>query len=167
MIFDRNEFREFEEAVFSGGISGIALPMSFIHKGEKTEVIYECSGYVPVSAMEKLSVMECLEITEKVMDLIVRTDDFLIDAGRLRLIPETVFCGRKREVMAAWVPCSKRPIEEVLSGFLTEMERCSEEEAAVYLEKIENDMRSYGMGPGDTAAYCRKLRKEAYEYGME
>ena len=168
MDFAAGSFQDFEEKVLASGLCEVTLPMRFAHMGTKTVVTYECSGYTSLSEWDPKTATACLEILAKLLRTLSKTEDFLIDAGRVRLLPQSVFIHqRRRDVKVAWIPAPKQAVQERLSSLMQVMQERALPDAKIFLERIRHEIALQNLGLREAADHCERLRREACEYGFE
>ncbi|MGI6721953.1 MAG: DUF6382 domain-containing protein [Anaerovoracaceae bacterium] len=168
MQVDAAEIKEYEERVLSSGLCDFALPMYFMHRGERTELCYECSGYRCAADMELTTAKDCFELLEKALLTLKKAGEFLVEQEKITLSRETVyFHSRRRNVRIAFFPGERCCMEKKAAAFVEELADNSGEQARTYLEKLQQLMVRDNLDLTAGINEIGKIRRELHECGID
>lgn len=105
LVLPAETVKPFERKVLESGLCDFAVPMTFFRHDGKQKIRYECSGYVALSEMDLSDTSVVLEIIEKTLLALKKSGEFLIEPGKIRLTPDTIYVHNKyKDVRIAYMP---------------------------------------------------------------
>jgi hypothetical protein len=155
--------KPFERKVLESGLCDFAVPMTFFrHKG-KQKIRYECSGYVALSEMDLKDASIVLEIIENTLLALRKSGEFLIEPGKIRLTPDTVYVHHKRQdVRIAYVPGLKEVnrLQQHLLEFILLVEERVTKTGKGYTGQLKEEIIRYNRSIPDLIAIVGEMRRK-------
>lgn len=105
VCYPKGILKDYEKRVLAGGELGELLKMRFIMSEKQDTVYYEIAGYTPLSQVVFNNLQEAMDIIERVLSVMLKAEDYLIDIGNICLDYRWVYLNLKNnEVRLAYIP---------------------------------------------------------------
>lgn len=155
--------KPFERKVLESGLCDFAVPMTFFrHKG-KQKIRYECSGYVALSEMDLTDIADVFEVIENTLLALKKSGEFLMEPGKIRLTPDTVYVHNKyRDVRIAYVPGSieTNRLQQHLFEFILLVEERISKPGKGYTFALKEEIIRNNRNIPDLIAIVGEMRRE-------
>lgn len=159
--FKTGSFQPFEQRVIASGLCDVVVPMSFFNTAESELARYDCSGYISISDMDKLSTDKVFEILSKTLTTYSKASEFFINPKKMRLNLDTVYYHMKtKKVRIAYVPEDDLDVNLRVKLFAEALSCKGTEEAMAYIDRIFEGIDNYNFKLSDLATYIMHQRKK-------
>jgi len=157
--------RPFERKVLESGLCDFAVPMTFFRQNGKQKIRYECSGYVALSEIDLTDTDNVFEIIEKTMLALRKSGEFLIEPGKIRLTPDTVYVhNRHKDVRIAYVPGLREGnrLQQHLLEFILLVEERIPRSGKVFTSQLKEEIIRNNRSLTDLIAIIGEMRREIH-----
>jgi len=105
VIYPKGLLKEYERRVLCSGQLGDLLPMRFVSTATEDLVYYEVQNFQALDKLTFSHLYEALELIEKVLAVLLKAEDYLIDIGNICLDYRWIYYEiESRNIRLAYVP---------------------------------------------------------------
>lgn len=159
--------KDFEEKVLVSGLLNFLLPVSVIHVEGSIIMNYDSSGYISLKEIGGLKLKDGLEILEKTLLNIRKTQEFLIEPERITLNSESIYVNPKTNaVKFVFIPKDEEAVIIGVLKFIKELQGYLIQENKGFLEKIYEDIKTSNMSPDSMITLIGLKKREVFECGI-
>lgn len=155
--------KPFERKVLESGLCDFAVPMTFYREKGKQKIRYECSGYVALSEMDLTDIVNVFEMIENTLLALRKSGEFLMEPGKLRLTPDTVYVHHKyKDVRIAYLPgvMEANQLQQHLYEFILLVEERISKPGKVYTGALKEEIIRNNRSIADLIAIVGEMRRE-------
>ncbi|MCR5481517.1 MAG: DUF6382 domain-containing protein [Clostridia bacterium] len=167
--FSAGTIKEYEKHMLTTGRCRAFLPMAFVREEETDRAIYNYGGYVSLADAGDFSLLQAIEITEKVLCALLSAGEHLINPSRIQLNLDTVHIDAMTgNVRIAYVPFqnTRVRIQDTIAAFLEQLEGiCRGSNSSGYFENLRRFAR-VNMSVSDMIGQTGLIRREIRLCGL-